>query len=432
MREDTFEIEGGVPLSGTIRANGNKNAALPLIAATLLTEEEVVLHNVPRIRDVEVMIQLVAKLGVTVSERGPHSLAFRAHPLSEDDPDPDACKAIRASVLLAGPLLARRGHARLPPPGGDVIGRRRLDSHVLALRTLGAQVESTAGMIRFEAPKELTGAEIYLDEPSVTATENAIMAASLAEGQTVILNAASEPHVQDLCQLINAMGGKITGIGTNRLEVAGVTRLGGAEYTLGPDYIEVGSLIALAAVTGGELRIENARPTDHRATRQAFARLGIEFYADPKGEDLIVPGGQDLRVRTDLGGAIPKIEDAPWPGFPADLTSLAVVAATQSEGTVLVFEKMFESRLFFVDRLIGMGARMVLCDPHRVVINGRSALVGQELVSPDIRAGMALVVAALNARGKSTIHNINQIDRGYERIDERLRELGARIRRIRD
>ena len=424
---ETFEIEGGHRVEGTIRAGGNKNAALPLIAAALLTDDEVVLRNVPEIRDVQVMLELVETLGVSLTRPEPNTVALCSNGVGDGEPDPGLCARIRASVLLAGPLLARRGHVRLPPPGGDVIGRRRLDTHVLVLEALGAQVSSDPGEYTFRSKGRLLGTEVFLDEASVTATENAVMAAALAEGTTTLLNAAGEPHVQDLCGLINAMGGRIEGAGTNHLKIEGVERLHGAEFELGPDYIEVGSLIMLAAVTGGALRILDARPEEHRATRIAFGRIGVEFETD--GADLVVPGGQSLRVASDLGGAIPKIEDAPWPGFAADLTSLAVVGATQSEGTVLIFEKMYESRLFFVDRLVSMGARLILCDPHRVVVTGRSQLVGQELSSPDIRAGMALVVAALCAEGRSRIQNIQQIDRGYERIDERLGALGARITR---
>lgn len=422
---ESFVIEGGHRVGGVIRPSGNKNAALPLVAATLLTDEEVVLRNLPVIRDVEAMIRLVAELGVTVTRLAPGVVSFKGAP-SDAEPTPEVAKSIRASILLAGPLLARRGHVRLPPPGGDVIGRRRLDTHVLALEALGAQINAAPHEYTFRSNK-LVGTEVFLDEASVTATENAVMAASLAEGTTTILNAACEPHVQDLCRMLNAMGGQISGIGTNQLVIRGVGRLHGADFTLGPDTIEVGSLIVLAAVTGGELTLLDARPEEHRATRLAFQKLGLNFEA--RGKDIHVPGGQELRVAHDLGGFIPKIEDAPWPGFPADLTSIAVVAATQTEGTILIFEKMFESRLFFTDRLASMGARLILCDPHRVVVNGRARLVGQELVSPDIRAGMALVIAALCAEGKSVIHNVQQIDRGYERIDERLRALGAQIQR---
>lgn len=429
MGSQSFEIEGGHAIQGTIRPSGNKNSALPLLAATMLTTEEVVLRNVPDIRDVEALLAILSDLGVNVTRRGPGVIALKADRINGHQPDPERARSIRASILLAGPLLARRGHVTLPPPGGDVIGRRRIDTHVLALEALGGHVETTPHAYHFRAERRLRGAEVFLDEASVTATENAVMAASLAEGDTTILNAASEPHVQDLCQLINLMGGRIEGIGTNRLIVRGVSSLHGADFTLGPDYIEVGSLIVLAAVTGGELRIAGARPEEHRATRLAFAKIGLRFDVAVGGKDIIVPGGQRLGVAPDLGNAIPKIEDAPWPGFPADLTSIAVVGATQSEGTVLIFEKLFESRLFFVDRLASMGARLILCDPHRVVITGPSRLVGQELVSPDIRAGMALVIAALCAEGTSVIHNIQQIDRGYERIDERLEMLGARITR---
>lgn len=414
-----------------IRPSGNKNAALPLIAAALLTDDEVVLHNVPEIRDVEVLLEVLDGLGVTIAKRAPGVIALCARALRDAEPNDEACRAIRGSVLLAGPLLARRGRVTVPIPGGDVIGRRRIDTHVLALRALGATVDASVHAYTFTTATGLEGQEIFLDEASVTGTENAIMAASLARGHTTILNAASEPHVQDLCRLINAMGGRIQGIGTNQLEIEGVSQLHGAEYTLGPDYIEVGSLITLAAVTGGELLIQGARPKEHRATRIAFEKLGIHFEASASGDDILVPGGQRLVVASDLGDAVPKIEDAPWPGFPADLTSIAVVGATQAEGTVLIFEKLFESRLFFVDRLASMGAKLILCDPHRVVVSGRAQLVAQELVSPDIRAGMALVIAALCANGKSVIHNVQQIDRGYERIDERLAQLGARIVRRR-
>ncbi|MEO1231735.1 MAG: UDP-N-acetylglucosamine 1-carboxyvinyltransferase [Myxococcota bacterium] len=423
----SFVIEGGHPISGTLRPSGNKNAALPLLAATLLTEEEVVLENVPDIVDVRVMLELLEDVGATVSQRGPSTWAIQARVIGESDPPEETCKRIRASMLLAGPLTARRGHVRLPPPGGDSIGRRRLDTHVLALTALGAEVEATPRHFAFTAKDRLQGAEVFLDEASVTGTENAVMAAALAHGTTVIENAACEPHVQDLCRLLVAMGSKIEGIGTNRLTIHGQSRLQGATYKLGPDYIEVGSFITLAAVTGGELRLVEARPNEHRSTRLAFEKLGLRFEAD--GEDIVVPGGQELRVAHDLLGAVPKIEDSTWPGFPADLTSIAVVGATQTEGTILIFEKMFESRLFFTDRLAAMGARLILCDPHRVVVAGKSELVGMELVSPDIRAGMALVIAALTARGTSVIHNVRQIDRGYERIDERLQELGARLER---
>lgn len=425
---ETFKIEGGHPIGGTIRPSGNKNAALPLICASLLTDETVTLENVPRIRDVEVLLDLLVELGVQVEWVGEHEVTLNASELADRDPDEAACRRIRASVLLAGPLLARRGKVRLPPPGGDVIGRRRLDTHVLALQALGAEVSADPAALEFTTRGPLKGADIFLDEASVTASENAIMAAARAHGTTVLSNVASEPHIQDLCRLLRAMGADIEGCGTNRLTIRGQPSLRGARYRLGPDYIEVGSLMTLAAVTEGDLRILGARPQEHRATRIAFGKLNLQFEAD--GDDIVVPGGQKLEVRSDLGGAIPKIEDSPWPGFPADLTSIAVVAATQAEGTTLIFEKMFESRLFFTDRLASMGAKLILCDPHRVVVTGKSPLFGQELVSPDIRAGMALVIAALCAEGESIIHNIQQIDRGYERIDQRLIALGAKIERV--
>ncbi len=432
LSRQRFEIEGGQPISGRLRPSGNKNAALPLLAATLLTTEEVVLRNVPAIRDVEVMLEILADLGVSVSRRGAGVVALRAAAVDAKDPEVRMARRIRASILLAGPLLARRGHVRTPPPGGDVIGRRRIDTHVLALQALGATFDASAEVYEFSAPRRLRGTEIFLDEASVTGTENAVMAAALADGHTTIMNAACEPHVQDLCRLINVMGGRITGTGTNALEIDGVARLGGADYTLGPDYIEVGSLIVLAAVTGGHLVIEDARPADHRATRLALARLGIGWDVSADGCDIHVAADQSLRVPSDIHDAVPKIEDAPWPGFPADLTSIAVVAATQADGMVLIHEKLFESRLFFVDRLIAMGARLILCDPHRVVVSGPARLRGQDLVSPDIRAGMALLIAALCAEGRSIIHNVQQIDRGYERIDERLAGLGAKIIRADD
>ncbi len=434
MPRAQFVIEGGHPISGMLEARGNKNAALPILAAALLTDEEVTLRNVPRIRDVEAQIGLLRQLGAEAGFVDDDTVRVCAAGLGDEDPDPELCRAIRASILLAGPLLARRGQVRMPPPGGDVIGRRRLDTHVLALEALGAEITlcPRGGLeCRVEAADgRLRGAEIFLDEASVTATENAVMAATLAEGETRILNAASEPHVQDLCRLLRSMGAGISGIGTNALTIEGTDGLGGAEFTIGPDYIEVGSLITLAAVTGGELRIPNARPMEHRATRLAFGRLGIDFEISSDSRDLFVPGGQELSVRTDLQGAIPKIEDAPWPGFPADLTSIAVVGATQSRGSVLIHEKLFESRMFFVDRLVAMGAQIVLCDPHRVVVSGPSKLYGRDMVSPDIRAGMAMLIAALCAEGRSVIDNVQQIDRGYERIDERLRSLGADIERV--
>ncbi|HEY3229121.1 MAG TPA: UDP-N-acetylglucosamine 1-carboxyvinyltransferase [Roseiflexaceae bacterium] len=426
---ERFIIEGGRRLSGGITPAGNKNAALPSLASTLLTDQEVVLHNIPEIGDVANKIALLRTLGVRVERRGDHSWALCAAGVGGAEPDVALSRTIRTSVLLAGPLLARRGHVTLPRPGGDVIGRRRLDTHFLALRALGAAIEVTPSAYVLRADR-LHGADLFLDEMSVTGTEQAIMAAVLAEGITTICNAASEPHVQDLCRFLNALGARICGIGTNMLTIEGVARLGGGEYTIGPDFMEVASFIGLAAVTGSAIRIYGARPEEHRMTRIAFGRLGVSWQDD--GPDIVVPGDQDLHVREDIHNAIPKIDSAPWPGFNPDLISIALVVATQARGTVLIHEKMFESRLFFVDRLISMGARIVLCDPHRAVVVGPSQLYGEPdgLPSPDIRAGMALLIAALCAQGRSIIYNIGQIDRGYERIDQRLCSLGAQIKRV--
>jgi UDP-N-acetylglucosamine 1-carboxyvinyltransferase len=426
---EQFRIEGGQRLSGSISPAGNKNAALPLLAATLLTNKEVTLHNVPQIGDVETTLTLLEQLGAKLERRGDHSVAITAASLSDDQPDARLARKIRASILFAGPLLARRGFATLPRPGGDVIGRRRLDTHLLALQALGASVEVTPAAYVLHADR-LRGADIFLDEMSVTGTEQAILAAVLADGTTMIGNAASEPHVQDLCNCLNALGAKISGIGTNLLTIEGVSSLGSGEYTIGPDFMEVASFIGLAAVTRSTLRIVGARPREHRMTRIGFGRLGVRWQDD--GDDIVVPSDQELRVQEDAHNAIPKIDSAPWPGFNPDLISIALVVATQAQGTVLIHEKMFESRLFFVDRLIGMGARIILCDPHRAVVAGPSQLYGEPegLPSPDIRAGMALLIAALCAQGRSVIYNIGQIDRGYERIDERLRSLGAQIERV--
>ena len=424
---EKFIIEGGQPLSGTISPAGNKNAALPALAATLLTEEEVVLRNIPRIRDVEAMLDLLRGLGATAEWRDDNVVAVTAADIHNGEVDQALSERIRASFLLAGPLLARLGHAVMPPPGGDVIGRRRLDPHLDAFRALGARVEANR-MYRLSAPQGLRPCDFFMDEPSVMATENALMAAALTAGSTVIHNAASEPHVQDLARLLLQMGARVEGIGSNVLVVHGEGRLGGADYTIAPDYIEVGSFIALAACTGGELRINDVVADDLRMTRLAFERLGCRIEYD--GDDVIVPGGQALRVKDDEGDAISKIEDGPWPAFPADLTSIALALATQADGMVLIHEKMFENRLFFVDKLVSMGARVIVCDPHRAVVSGPSRLHGERMESPDIRAGMAMLIAALCADGRSEIGNIRQIDRGYERIDERLRALGARIERV--
>ena len=421
-----YLVRGGRPLSGTVRPAGNKNAALPAIAATLLADGPIELGNIPRIRDVEAMLALLVDLGAKVEWTGPNAVRIDARGAQSRPLNAELCARIRASILLAGPLLARFGAVMLPPPGGDVIGRRRVDTHFLALEQLGA---SLIVGDRYEIEgKHLTGADIFLDEPSVTGTENALMAAVAARGRTVIRNAAAEPHVQDLARLLVAMGAHIEGIGTNVYTIEGGRPLGGTSYAIGPDHIEIASFIGLAAVTNGNLAIEGVRPDDLRAMLFGFDRLGVRPRVD--GQHLIVDAGQERRIRPDLGGHIPKLEDGPWPAFPADAMSIAVVVATQCEGMVLIFEKMFESRLFFVDKLIGMGARIVLCDPHRAVISGPARLRGGVVESPDIRAGMAMLLAALAADGESVIHNIGQIERGYERIDERLRTLGAQIERL--
>src|SRR5438132_3822361 len=420
----SFSVTGGRALKGTIRPAGNKNAALPILAATLLADGPCRIDNVPHIRDVETMLALLVHLGADVRWLGPNSVEVDTTRAEPRELDPALCARIRASILLAGPMLARFGRVSLPPPGGDVIGRRRVDTHFLALERLGADV-SVGDAYKLEG--KLKGADIFLDEPSVTGTENALMAAVRAQGTTVLRNAASEPHVQDLARFLGAMGAKIDGIGTNTLTIEGGP-LTAAPHTIGPDHIEIGSFIGLAAVTGGAVTIEGVRPDDLRSTLMGFERLGVRPRID--GANLVIDAGQDRRIRPDLGGHVPKLEDGPWPAFPADLMSIAIVVATQCEGLLLVFEKLFESRLFFVDKLIGMGARIVLCDPHRAVIAGPSALRGQVVESPDIRAGMAMLLAALAARGDSVIQNIGQIERGYERIDERLRALGAQIERI--
>jgi UDP-N-acetylglucosamine 1-carboxyvinyltransferase len=423
---DAFVIEGRQPLSGRVTAAGNKNGALPILAACLLTSEPVTLSNVPRIRDVEIMIELIATLGVDADWTGPNEVRVHAADIASVELDDTLARRIRTSLLLAGPLLARERRAVVPPPGGDVIGRRRIDTHVHALAALGAEVRINQ---RFEFSTDgLRGASILLDEASVTGTENAVMAAATAPGTTVLYNAACEPHVQDLCRFLVSLGARIDGIGSNRLVIDGVDRLTGGEWRVAPDHIEVASFVGLAAVTRGDVTIEGVRNDDLIPILPAFAKLGIRWDA---GEDwLHVPADQDLEVRNDIGDQIPKIEDGPWPLFPADLTSIALTVATQARGTILIFEKMFESRLFFVDKLVSMGARIILCDPHRAIVAGPSRLYGQRMESPDIRAGWALLIASLCANGRSTIGNVGQIIRGYERIDERLRALGASIERV--
>jgi UDP-N-acetylglucosamine 1-carboxyvinyltransferase len=423
-----FVVEGSHPLSGSIRPSGNKNAALPIIAAALLTEYPVALENVPRIRDVETLVDLVRSLGVQIEWTARNALGIHAAEVHANALDPELCARIRASILLAGPLLARCGQVTLPPPGGDVIGRRRVDTHFLALEQLGATFEAETAY-RLSASR-LRGADVFLDEPSVTATENALMAAVAATGTTVLRNAASEPHVQDLARFLVALGARIDGIGTNTMTVEGCRTLGAATHRIGPDHIEVGSFIGLAAVTNSALRIEQAGVEHLRSIRMGFERLGV--ICTVEGDDLVVPADQPRDIRSDLGGHVPKLEDQPWPAFPADLMSIAIVTATQCQGLILMHEKMFESRMFFVDKLVAMGARIVLCDPHRALVAGPCRLHGSTVESPDIRAGMAILLAALCAEGTSTINNVGQIERGYERIDERLGALGARIKRVDD
>ena len=424
---DRFLIGGGHPIRGSITPSGNKNEALPLLAASLLAPGNVVIDNVPRIRDVTTLIELVRAVGVAVEWSGEHTVAVDAGSLRESRPDAGLAAEIRASFLLAAPLLARTGLAVLPRPGGDKIGRRRLDTHLLALRELGARITLDDAYYRLELAGRFRGAEVFLDEASVTGTETAVMAAAMADGSTRLLNAASEPHVQGLCHALNAMGARIGGIGSNVLEIEGVRALRPARHQVGPDHIEIGSFVAVAAMTGGALRVREVAPDHLRMIRLVFARLGIETHVD--GTILMVPATQKRIITPDVDGGIAKVDDAPWPGFPADLTPLALVLATQCEGTVLIHEKLFESRLFFVDSLIAMGARILLSDPHRALVIGPSRLHGATIVSPDIRAGMALIAAALAAQGRSVIRNVQQVDRGYERIDARLKALGARITR---
>jgi len=424
---EKFVIEGGVPLSGSFVPAGNKNGALPILAACLLTDDEVILHNVPRIRDVEAMILLLEELGVRVDWQGPGVVRLDASTVDRHDVDAELAERIRASFLLAGPLLARFGQAHMPPPGGDVIGRRRLDPHLDAFRALGATVEHHRHDIRIEAPLGLRPCDFLMDEPSVMATENALMAAALTRGPTVIRNAASEPHVQDLARMLVAMGAAIDGIGSNVMTVHGTSSLRGCTHTIAPDHIEIGSFLALAGVTGGELVVKDTVTEDLRMIRLVFERLGLR--TEIRGADVIVPGNQQLVIRNDKGDHTPKVQDGPWPAFPADLTSVALALATQAQGSVMIHEWMFENRLFFVDKLVLMGASITICDPHRAMVVGPRRLTGQRVDSPDIRAGMAMLIAALAADGTTEIGNVRHIDRGYERIDERLRDLGARIER---
>jgi UDP-N-acetylglucosamine 1-carboxyvinyltransferase len=422
---EEFVIEGGIPLQGTVTPSGNKNAALPLLAACLLTEEPVVLRNIPQIRDVLAMRKLLESLGSSIEELDANSWRITTRNLTTAHLDPELCRRIRASILIAGPVVARTGSLQLPPPGGDVIGRRRLDTHILALRGLGATIKYDR--VFDISAKELRGADILLDEASVTATENAVMAAVLAKGETKLRNAASEPHVQELCQFLNILGAQIQGIGSNTLHINGVQKLQGGDFTIGPDLLEVVSYIGAAVVTRGNIRIHNAGVQYLEMINQVFHRLGVHWQVE--GNDLIVPSDQPLNVMPDLDGAVPEIKTNVWPAFPTDLTSIAITVATQTSGSVLFHDWMFSGRMYFTDKLVGMGARIILCDPYRCLVQGPTQLYGEKLESPDIRAGMALLLASLAAKGQSKIRNIVQIERGYERVDEKLKSLGANIQR---
>ena len=425
---EQFFIQGGIPLQGEVTPSGNKNAALPLLAACLLTDEPVILHNVPSIRDVQTMRSLVESLGVEIKNLGEHDWQIQAREVRPADLDPDICRKIRASILLAGPMTARAGELHLPPPGGDVIGRRRVDTHLLALKALGAKIEYDRSF-HFQAGR-LQGADILLDEASVTATENAIMACVTAKGQSVVRNAASEPHIQELCHFLNLLGANVQNIGSNTLLITGVDRLHGGEFSIGPDYLEVVSFIGASVVTRGSIRIRKAGSEYLDMIRLVFGRLGVFWETD--GEDILVRPDQTLAVEHDLGGAIPTISVMPWPAFPTDLMSIAIVVATQSKGSILFHDWMYPSRMYFTDKLVGMGAQIVLCDPHRCIVQGPTPLYGEKMESPDIRAGMALVLAALSAQGKSVIRNVGQIDRGYECVDAKLINLGAKIERVKE
>jgi UDP-N-acetylglucosamine 1-carboxyvinyltransferase len=395
----TFLIEGGYPLKGEVTPSGNKNAALPLLTACLLTSQPVIINNIPQIGDVQIMRRLLTSLGVDFDDIDEHTWKVQASELHQADLDPELCRSIRASI----------------------------DTHLLALEKLGAKVRFSEREFSMHA-KRLEGSKVLLDEASVTATENAIMACVLAEGVSTIHNAASEPHVQELCHFLNHLGGKIEHIGSNNLKIEGVKELHGGEHTIGPDYLEVVSLIGAAIVTHGEIRIRDAGPAYLDMARLVLRKLGVTWEVE--GEDIIVPKKQELEVQPDFGGMIPQISVMPWPAFPTDLMSIAIVMATQSKGTVLFHDWMYETRMFFIDKLVSMGAKIILCDPHRSIVQGPSKLYGESLESPDIRAGLALTLAALTAEGTSRIRNIDQIDRGYERIDEKLSQLGAHIQRV--
>lgn len=425
---DKFLIEGGIPLNGEVTPAGNKNAALPLLAACLLTEEPVTLHNIPQIKDVSVMRHLLESLGAKVEHLDATSWRITARDLKPADLDPELCRHIRASILVAGPLASRIGVFKLPPPGGDVIGRRRLDTHIIALRALGADVEYDRGFT-FKSDG-LRGADFLMDESSVTATENAIMAAVTAKGDTVIRNAASEPHVQELCHFLNGLGAQIEEIGSNTLHIHGVTKLHGGEYTIGPDYLEVISFVGAAAITHGTVRVKNAGVKNLGMIGHMFERMGVRW--DTEGDDLIVPANQRLEIVPDLDGAIPEIKTNVWPAFPTDLISIAITVATQATGSIMFHDWMFSGRMYFTDKLVGMGAKIILCDPYRCLIQGPNQLYAENLESPDIRAGMSLLLAALAAKGTSTVRNISQIERGYQDVDKKFKALGAQIERVQE
>ncbi len=425
---EKFVIEGGVPLRGEVTPSGNKNAALPLLAACMLTDEPVILRNIPRIQDVLIMKALIESLGAQVDELDDKTWRITARDIRPASLDPDLCRRIRASILVAGPIAARVGAFKLPPPGGDVIGRRRLDTHILSLRALGVDVEYDRGFTFQTAG--LRGANILMDEASVTATENAIMAAVRAKGKTVIHNAASEPHVQELCYFLNTLGANIEEIGSNTLHINGVEHLHGGEFTIGPDYLEVLSFVGAAAVTRGSIRVKNAGVENLKMIAHVFERMGVRWQVE--GDDLIVPENQELKVTPDLDGAIPEIKTNVWPAFPTDLISIAITVATQATGSIMFHDWMFSGRMYFTDKLVGMGAKIILCDPYRCLIQGPNQLYGENLESPDIRAGMSILLAALAAKGESMIRNISQIERGYENVDVKLRALGAKIERTED
>jgi UDP-N-acetylglucosamine 1-carboxyvinyltransferase len=422
-----FVIEGGRPLIGTVRPSGNKNEALPVLAACLLTDQPVTLKRMPQIGDVLTFCAILQAIGVTVEWTDEETVVLDAKNAQPIPPPEQLCGRVRASILLLGPLLARFGKASIPRPGGDVIGARRIDSHWEGLQTLGCTLKLEGVMMTGSAP-QLKGTDIYMDEPSVTGTENLVMAAVLAEGTTILHNSASEPHVVGLCRLLNAMGAKISGIGSNRLTIDGVSKLHGTTHEIGPDFMEVGGYLCLGAMTGGKIQVESAGIDDFRFILKALAKIGV--HPEVSGNSFVSSRNQPMQIQPDISGRTPTIYSGPWPAFPTDLMSVAIVAATQAEGTVIFFEKMFEGRMFFTDKLIAMAATIILCDPHRVVVSGPSRLQGVRMSSPDIRAGMALVMAALVAQGKSEIDNIVQIERGYYRVDRKLEQLGAAIRRV--